>query len=94
MKRWTTDAKKGMMAYEQGSHSSMNNKEAEIVWRTSKIRLANTTIYKSQGEDNLKHICQMMQLELDEKIERELARLKLDTYANAEEVEPVPCDGK
>jgi hypothetical protein len=90
LKRWTKDAKKGMMAYEQGSHSSMNNKEAEIVWRTSMIRLAKT----SRGEDNLKHICQMMLLELDEKIERELARLKLDKYANAEEVEPVPCDGK
>ena len=33
LKRWTKEAKKGMMAYEQDNHSSGNNaKEAETMW--------------------------------------------------------------
>uniref|UniRef100_A0A2N9H8U3 MULE transposase domain-containing protein n=1 Tax=Fagus sylvatica TaxID=28930 RepID=A0A2N9H8U3_FAGSY len=89
LKRWTKDAKKGMMAYEHDNHSLDTDKDAEIVWRNS-IRIANTTIYKSQGEDSLKTICQKMLLELDEKIERELSRLKLGTVAGEDEV--VQCN--
>jgi hypothetical protein len=54
------------------------------------LRIANIGIYKSQGEDSLKTICQKMLLELDEKIERELSRLKLDTVAGEDEV--VQCN--
>jgi hypothetical protein len=70
LKRWTKDAKKGMMAYEHDNHSLGNDKDAEIVWRNSMLRITNTAVYKSQGEDSLKTICQKMLLELDEKIER------------------------
>ncbi|XP_028076470.1 uncharacterized protein LOC114278595 [Camellia sinensis] len=75
-KRWKKDAKKGIMAYEQGANSIANGKEVEIIWRNSMIRIA---IYKSQGNDSLKNICQKILTELDEKIEREFARLKLGT---------------
>ena len=47
LKRWTKEAKKGMMAYEQDNHSSGNAKEAEIVWRNSMLRIANTIISKN-----------------------------------------------
>lgn len=57
LKRWTKDAKKGMMAYEQGTNSIANGKEAKIIWRNSMIRVANTTIYMSQSNDSLKNIC-------------------------------------
>ena len=54
------------------------------------LRIANIAIYKSQEEDSLKTICQKMLLELDEKIERELSRLKLGTVAGEDEV--VQCN--
>ena len=54
------------------------------------LHIANISIYKSQGEDSLKTICQKMLLELDEKIERELSRLKLDIVAGEDEV--VQCN--
>jgi hypothetical protein len=50
------------------------------------LRIANTAVYKSQGEDSLKIICQKMLLKLDEKIERELSRLKLGTVVGEDEV--------
>ncbi|KAK4596452.1 hypothetical protein RGQ29_014476 [Quercus rubra] len=81
------EAKKGMMAYEQDNHSSGNAKEAEIVWRNSMLRIANTIISKSQGDDSLKSICQKILLGLDEKIERESS--KLGSNANLEENEVV-----
>ena len=71
LKRWTKKAKKGMMVYEQDNHSSGNAKETEIVWRNSMLRIANTIISKSQGDDSLKGICQKTLLGIDEKIERE-----------------------
>jgi hypothetical protein len=52
--------------------------------------IANIAVYKSQGEDSLKTICQKMLLELDEKLERELSRLKLGTVAREDEV--VQCN--
>ncbi|XP_030940024.1 protein FAR1-RELATED SEQUENCE 5-like [Quercus lobata] len=87
LKRWTKEAKKGMMAYEQDNHSSGNAKEAEIVWRNSMLRIANTIISKSQGDDSLKSICQKILLGLDEKIERESS--KLGSNANLEKNEVV-----
>ena len=68
LKRWTKEAKKGMMAYEQDNHSSGNDKEAEIVWRNCMLCIANTIISKSQGDDSLKSICQKILLGLDEKL--------------------------
>ena len=57
LKCWTKEAKKGIMAYdEQDHHLSGNAKEAEIVWRNSMLRIANTIIFKSQGDDSLKSI--------------------------------------
>ena len=50
------------------------------------LRIANIVVYKSQGEDSLKTICQNMLLELDEKIERELSRLKLGIVGEDEVV--------
>ena len=45
------------MAYdEQDHHLSGNAKEVEIVWRNSMLRIANTIIFKSQGDDSLKSI--------------------------------------
>lgn len=87
LKRWTKEAKKGMMAYKQDNHSSGNAKEAEIVWRNSMLRIANTIISKSQGDDSLKSICQKILLGLDEKIER--GSSKLGSNANLEENEVV-----
>jgi len=75
------------MTYEQDNHSLSNDKEAKIVWRNSMMRIANTIISKSQGEDSLKRICQKLLLELDEKIERESS--KLGSNANLEENEVV-----
>ena len=92
LKRWTKEAKKGMMTYEQDNHSLSNDKEAKIVWRNSMMRIANTIISKSQGEDSLKRICQKLLLELDEKIERELSRVKFGVDANVEENEVIQCD--
>ncbi|KAK9994676.1 hypothetical protein SO802_024379 [Lithocarpus litseifolius] len=92
LKCWTKEAKKGMMTYEQDNHSLSNDKEAKIVWRNSMMRIANTIISKSQGEDNLKRICQKLLLELDEKIERELSRVKFGVDANVEENEVIQCD--
>ena len=68
LKRWTKEAKKGTMDYEQDNHSSGNAKEAEIVWRNSMLRIANTIISKSQEDDSLKSICQKILLGLDEKL--------------------------
>ena len=48
LKRWTKDAKKGMMVYEHDNHSLGNDKDAEIVWRNSMLRIANIAVYKSQ----------------------------------------------
>ena len=62
------------------------------MWRNSMMRIANTIICKSQGEDSLKRICQKMLLELDEKIERELSRIKVGVDANVEENEVIQCD--
>ena len=59
------------------------------MWRNSMMRIANTVIYKSQGEDSLKRICQKMLLELDEKIENELSRFKFGADANVEENEVI-----
>ena len=56
------------------------------------MRIANTVIYKSQGDDSLKRICQKILLELDEKIERELSRVKFGADANVEENEVIQCD--
>ena len=81
-----------MMTYEQDNHSLSNDKEAKIVWRNSMMRIANTIISKSQGEDSLKRICQKLLLELDEKIERELSRIKFGVDANVEENEVIQCD--
>ena len=67
MKRWTKDAKKEMMTYEQDNHSSGNAKEAEIVWRNSMLCIANTIISKSQGDDSLKSICQKILWDLMKK---------------------------
>ena len=55
---------------------------AEIIWHNIMLRITNAVIYNSQGEDRLKSIGQKMLLELNEKIERELSRLKLGTYAD------------
>ena len=87
MKRWTKEAKKGTIDYEQDNHSSVNAKETEIVWRNSMLCIANTIISKSQGDDSLKSICQKILLGLDEKIERESS--KLGSNANLEENEVV-----
>ena len=65
LKRWTKKAKKEMMTYEQDNHSLSNDKEAKIVKRNSMMRIANTIISKSEGEDSLKRICQKLLLELD-----------------------------
>ncbi|KAK4592468.1 hypothetical protein RGQ29_016852 [Quercus rubra] len=92
LKRWTKEAKKGMMTYKQDNHSLSNDKEANIVWRNSMMRIANIVISKSQGEDSLKRICQKLLLELDEKIERELSRIKVGVDANVEENEVIQCD--
>ncbi|XP_028058069.1 protein FAR1-RELATED SEQUENCE 5-like [Camellia sinensis] len=92
LKRWAKDAKKGIMAYEQRTNSIANAKEAEIIWRNSMIRIVNTTIYKSQGNDSLKNICQKILIELDEKIEREFERLRLGTDMHIEEDQTVQCD--
>ena len=46
--------------------------------------------WKSQGEDSFKTICQKILLELDEKIERELSKLKLGTVVGEDEV--VQCN--
>ena len=62
------------------------------MWRNSMMRIANTVICKSQGEDSLKRICQKMLLELDEKIENELSRFKFGADANVEENEVIQCD--
>ena len=67
LKRWTKEAKKRMMTYEQDNHSLSNDKEAKIVWCNSMMQIANTIISKSQGEDSLQRICQKLLLELDEK---------------------------
>ena len=56
------------------------------------IRITNTIICKSQGEDSLKRICQKMLLELDEKIEWELSRFKFGADANVEENEVIQWD--
>ena len=56
------------------------------------MRIANTVICKSQGENSLKRICQKMLLELDEKIERELSRFKFGADANVKENEVIQCD--
>ena len=56
------------------------------------MRIANIVISKSQGEDILKRICQKLLLELDEKIERELSRIKVGVDANVEENEVIQCD--
>ena len=54
LKRWTKEAKKGTIDYEQDNHSSVNAKETEIVWRNSMLCIANTIISKSQWEIALK----------------------------------------
>ena len=92
MKRLTKEAKKGMVTYEQDNHSLSNDKEAKIVWRNSMMGIAITVISKSQGEDSLKRICQKLLLELDEKIERELSRVKFGVDVNVEENEVIQCD--
>ena len=56
------------------------------------MRIANTIISKSQGEDSLKRICQKLLLELDQKIERELSSVKFGANANVEENEVIECD--
>ena len=56
------------------------------------LQIANKVISKSQGEDSLKRICQKLLLELDEKIERELSRVKFGVDANVEENEVIQCD--
>ena len=56
------------------------------------MRIANTIISKSQREDSLKRICQKLLLEHDEKIERELSRVKFGADANVEENEVIQCD--
>ena len=56
------------------------------------MRMANTIISKSEGEDSLKRICQKLLLELDEKIEKELSRVKFSSDANVEENEVIQCD--
>ncbi|KAK9985714.1 hypothetical protein SO802_030665 [Lithocarpus litseifolius] len=81
-----------MMTYEQDNHSLSNDKEAKIVWRNSMMRIANTIISKSEGEGSLKRICQKLLLELDEKIERELSRVKFGVDANVVENEVIQCD--
>ncbi|KAF5947753.1 hypothetical protein HYC85_013710 [Camellia sinensis] len=80
------------MAYEQGTNSIANGKEAEIIWHNSMIRIINTTIYKSQGNNSLKNICQKILVELDEKIEREFERLRLGTDVHVEEDQSIQCD--
>ena len=55
---------------------------AEIIWHNIMLCIANAVIYKSQGKDRLKSIGQRMLLEHNEKIEKELSRLKLGTYAD------------
>uniref|UniRef100_A0A7N2KUU4 FAR1 domain-containing protein n=1 Tax=Quercus lobata TaxID=97700 RepID=A0A7N2KUU4_QUELO len=92
LKRLTKEVKKGMMTYEQDNHSLSNDKEAKIVYHNSMLRLANTVISKSQGEDSLKRICQKLLLELDEKIEKELSRVKFSVDANVKENEVIQCD--
>ncbi|KAF5955565.1 hypothetical protein HYC85_008421 [Camellia sinensis] len=81
-----------MMAYEQGTNSIANGKEVEIIWRNSMIRVANTTIYRSQRNDSLKNICQKILVQFDEKIKIEFARLKLGTVVHVEEDQAVQCD--
>ena len=80
------------MTYEQDNHSLSKDKEAKIVWRNRMMHTANTVISKSQGEDSLKRICQKLLLELDEKIERELSRVKFGADANVEENEVIQCN--
>ena len=87
LKRWTKEAKKMMMAYKQDNYSSGNAKETEIVWCNSMLRITNTIISKSQGDDSLKSICQKILLGLNEKIERESS--KLGSNANLEENEVI-----
>ena len=81
-----------MMTYKQDNHSLSNDKGAKIVWHNSMMRIANTIISKSEGEDSLKRICQKLLLELDEKIEKELSRVKFSSDANVEENEVIQCD--
>lgn len=76
LKRWTKEAKGGMMGYEQNVARTMNSKD-ELVWRNSMIQFVWNSVYKTRGMDTIRQICQKKLLELDKEIDKEVARLKL-----------------
>ncbi|XP_048320933.1 protein FAR1-RELATED SEQUENCE 5 isoform X4 [Ziziphus jujuba] len=81
LKRWTKEAKGGMMGYEQSAPHSMNRKD-ELVWRNSMIRFVCNSIYKAQGMDTARKLCIKKLLEFDREIDEEVARLKLGEERN------------
>ncbi|KAF2296696.1 hypothetical protein GH714_001308 [Hevea brasiliensis] len=77
LKRWTKEAKRGMMLYEKNIHFPGNKEEVELVWRHSMMRIASNLIYKCQGNDSTRQMCQEGLMNLEVKLDRQLARLKL-----------------
>ncbi|CAL1394259.1 unnamed protein product [Linum trigynum] len=72
-----------MMEYEKDL-VSVKTEEAEIVWRSSMMRIVSGFIYKSQQHENIRKICQASLLDLELKVEQELAKLDMGNHVEKE----------